>query len=128
MNRFDLSDEEDMRLHFSILLPSGRSLYEYLCELPLEKLQAYPQKGFHFWMGNIARSPQALDMRDYILYWRSRKQIFRLVYPREYLESLPAKELQFFLNTHLHKVPLWAYEAPLRDAAQILFHATEERT
>ena len=39
MSKYDLLDEEDLRLHFSIMLPNRVSLYEYLCELPLEKLK-----------------------------------------------------------------------------------------
>ena len=44
MNQYELSDEEDMQLRLSVMLPNRRSLYEYLCELPLEDLKAYPQK------------------------------------------------------------------------------------
>lgn len=122
MNQYNLTDEEDLRLHFSIMLPGRRgSLYEYLCELPIEHLQAYPQKGYHWWMGPAARTPQALALRDYILYWRLNALLFRLQYPRAYLETLSRDDLQLFLHTHIHKIPTWAYEEPIQDVTYLLF-------
>lgn len=121
MNRFDLTDAEDLRLRFSIMLPGrNRSLYEYFCTLPLDTLQAYPKKGYRLWMGKAARTPQAFALRDYVLYWRLNTMIFRLAYPRKYLESLSADDLQSFVQTHIQKTPIWAYEEPLRDALQLL--------
>lgn len=121
MNKFDLTDEEDLRLRFSIMLPGRRrSLYEYFCKLPLDVLQAYPQKGYHWWMGRAARSSQALDLRDYILYWRLNALIFRLRHPRQVLENYSSDNLQSFLRDHMRKTPLWAYEEPLHDVLQLL--------
>lgn len=123
MNKFDLTDEEDLCLRFSIMLPGRRgSLYEYLCQLSLEDLQAYPRKGYHRWMGSAARSPQALDLRDYILYWRLNAMILRLRYPRALLESFSSDGLQAFLHNNMQKTPLWAYEALLQDVLQLLAH------
>ena len=122
MNKYDLTAEEDDHLRFSIMLPGRRgSLYQYLCELPLPCLQAYPEKGYCPWMGQAARTPQALAMRDYILHWRLFALDFRQQYPRDYLKALSRSDLQIFLNTNLHKVPTWAYEKPLQDAAQLIF-------
>lgn len=126
MNKYDLTDEEDTHLHFSIMLPGERrSLYEYLCELPLEHLQAYPKKGYHWWLGRAARTAQALAMRDYILHWRLIALSFREQYPRAYLETLSPDDLRSFLNTYIHKTPLWAYEGPLQDVSQLLFQQAE---
>jgi len=125
MKRFQLSNEEDLCLHFSILLPSGRSLYEYFCELPLDKLEVYPKKGYHWWMGKATRTPQALALRDYIFYWRVEQLHFRQTYPREYLEALSPDILRLFLSKYLKKTPLWAYEGPIRDTINILFHRAE---
>jgi len=122
LNKYDLTDEEDLRLRFSIMLPGNRrSLYAYLCELPLEDLQAYPKKGYRWWMGRAARTPQALALRDYILYWRLAALSFRQQYPRAYLETLSDDGVRLFLRTYLHKVPIWAYEGPIKDAIHLLF-------
>lgn len=126
MNKYNLSDKEDLRLHFSIMLPGKRrSLYEYLCELPLEDLKVYPQKGYHWWMGRSTRSPQALELRDYILYWRLAALNFRQKNSRQYLKTLSHDELRLFLRTYLQKVPIWAYEEPIRDVMHLLFHHNE---
>lgn len=77
MDKYILTNEEDLRLRLSVMLPCRNSLYEYLCELPLEDLMAYPQKGYYRWMGRAARTPQALVLRDYILYWRLCALAFR---------------------------------------------------
>lgn len=121
MNKYDLTDEEDLLLYSSVRIPGGRSLYEYLCELPLEELKAYPQKGYRWWMGRAARTAKALAMRDYILYWRLAALSFRQQYPRRYLESLSADDLRLFLHTYISKIPVWAYEGPMQAAAQLLF-------
>lgn len=125
MKRFHLSAGEDLYLRFAILLPSGRSLYEYFCELPLDKLEAYPKKGYHWWMGKTTRSAQALALRDYIFYWRVEQLHFRQAYPREYLETLSGDALKQFLHKYLQKNPLWAYDGPTQDAINILFHRGE---
>ena len=128
MNKYDLTDEEDLRLRFSIMLPGRRrSLYEYLCELPLEQLQAYPQKGYHWWMGSIAQTPQALALRDYILSWRLNALRFRQQYSRAYLETLSLDDMQLFLRTYIHKTPIWAYEGAIQDVAQILLRKANPR-
>ena len=121
MTKYDLTDTEDLRLRNSITLPGKRSsLYEYLSGLPLEDLQAYPKKGYHWWMGRTARSVQALALRDYILHWRLFALRFRQQYPRWYLEALTPDELRLFLLIYLKKTPLWAYEGPVHDAVMLL--------
>ena len=120
MGKYDLSEEEDWRLHYSIMILGNRSLYEYLCELPLEDLRVYPKKGYHWWMGRSARTPQALALRDYILHWRMEEFIFRQMYPREVLNKYSSAALQVFLNSYIQKVPLWAYADPVRDCLLIL--------
>lgn len=119
MNQFNLTAEEDLHLRFSIMLSNRRSLYEYLLELPLEDLKEYPEKGYHRWMGQAARSPQALALRDYILYWRFAALTFRQKYPREYLEELSRDDLTLFLHTYIQKVPIWVYEKPIKDVIQL---------
>lgn len=122
MNKFDLTNIEDMQLQLSVMLPGRRhSLYEYLCALPLKALQAYPAKGYHWWMGKAARSAQAIALRDYILHWRIYALTFRQKYSREYLKTLSADDLRSFLRAHITKIPIWAYEGPIKDALQILF-------
>ena len=121
MNKFDLTDEEDLRLRLSIKLPGGKFLYEYFCKLPLEDLQAYPKKGYRWWMGRAARTSLALALRDYILHWRLAALSFRQQYSRSYLETLSSDDLQLFLRTYINKTPLWAYEEPVKDVLQLLF-------
>lgn len=125
MSKYDLLDEEDLRLHFSIMLPNRVSLYEYLCELPLEKLKVYPKKGYHWWMGRAARSQQALELRNYILHWRIVALDFRKKYSREYLKTLTRDDLRLFLRTYIQKIPLWAYEEPVQDVIYLLFHSSQ---
>ena len=120
MQQYDLSADEDLRLRLSIKRPGRKYLYEYFCDLPLEVLQAYPKKGYRWWMGRAARTPEALALRDYILHWRLSALEFRQTYSREYLETLSIKDLQLFLNTYTQKIPIWAYAAPLKDVIQIL--------
>ena len=120
MKAYHLSKEEDMRLHLSIQCPGNRYLYEYFIELPLEKLKLYPKKGYRFWMGRKAKSPDALAMRDYILYWRLFAISFRKEYSRDYLQSIPYDKIGLFVRTYIKKTPLWAYEGPIRDAVLIL--------
>lgn len=115
MNQFNLTEDEDLRLCFSILLPNGHSLYEYFLSLSLEDLREYPQKGYLFWMGKAARSPQALVQRDYILHWRFAALDFRQKYPREYIEQFSCDDKQSFLRTYLQKTPIWVYEEPVKD-------------
>ena len=97
MQQYDLSADEDLRLRLSIKLPGRKYLYEYFCDLPLDDLQAYPKKGYRWWMGRAARTPDALALRDYILHWRLFALDFRRKYPREYIETLSEEELQVFL-------------------------------
>lgn len=127
MDKYHLTEREDQHLRFSIILPGRRrSLYEYLTELPLEELQAYPKKGYHWWMGRAARTSQALALRDYILYWRLFAISFREKFPREYLETLSYDDMRLFLRTYIQKTPVWAYEGPIKDVIHILFY-NEER-
>ncbi len=121
MDKFDLSEKEDDRLHDVAIYRNGRTLYECLVEMPLEELQAYPRKGYRWWMGRKAKSPQALALRDYVLHWRLIALDFREKYSREYLQSLSCEELWTFVNTHIQKTPQWAYEGPVRDVMKILF-------
>lgn len=126
MNSFYLSEKEDLQLRCSIMLPGKRrSLYEYLCELPLETLKVYPKKGYHWWMGRAARSPQAIMLRDYILHWRLIALKFRQEYSYEYLQSLPLDALRSFLRITIQKVPIWVYEKPIQDTLHILTHRPE---
>ena len=129
MNNYNLTKQEHFYLLFSIMLPGKkRSLYEHLSLLSLEDLQAYPKKGFRWWMGGVAKSKQALAMRDYILYWRFEALSFRQQYPRAYLETLSCDALRSFLDTYIGKVPFWAYEEPMHDALQILFRRVMPRS
>ena len=120
-----LSDEEDYQLHHIVMYRSGRTLYEYMVEMPLEDLKAYPKKGYRWWMGRKAKSTRAMELRDYVLHWRLFALEFRQEYPLECLESLSTNALSFFLHTHLEKTPLWAYDGPTKDAARLLFYRTE---
>ena len=127
MDSFFLTREEDIRLCASIILPyQKRSLYEYLCELPLNELEEYPKKGYHWWMGRAARSPQALEARDYILHWRRAAVEIRQNLSREFLETLTREELRIYLRYYIQKVPLWAYEDPVRDMLQLLSYMWED--
>lgn len=119
MNKYELTAEEDQHLRFSIMLSNRRSLYEYLLELPLEDLKEYPKKGYNQWMGQAARTSEALALRDYILYWRFAAQVFRQKYPRVYLERLSYADMQLFLHTYIQKTPIWAYEKPIKDVIQL---------
>lgn len=128
MNKYDLTEEEDLHLRLSVILPGKkRSLYEYLSALSLEDLKAYPRKGYHWWMGRAARTPQALALRNYVLFWRSATLAFRQQYPRAYLETLSPAELRLFLHTYIQKTPLWAYEEPVRDVIHLLLQKSQLR-
>ena len=121
MDKYELTEEEDLQLRFSIMLPGRRrSLYQYLCLLPMEQLRAYPKKGYRLWMGRAARSPQALALRDYVLYWRLKELELGALYSYQYLETLSVDSLRLFLNTCLRKTPCWAYEGPIQDALRLL--------
>lgn len=121
MRQYNLSEEEDIRLRASIILPFRKhSLYEYFCDLPLEQLKVYPKRGYHWWLGRASRTTQALALRDYILHWRLNALAFRQQYSRDYLETLSSDNLRLFLRTYIEKVPLWAYEEPVKDAIQLL--------
>ena len=122
MVKYELTNEEENRLRFSIMRPFRQgSLFEYFCGLPLKVLQAYPRKGYHWWLGKAARTPQALEMREYILHWRMTEPEIRQQYPREYLNSLSVEELWALLRMLVEKVPVWVYEKPMKDAIDILF-------
>jgi len=126
MDKYHLTEAENMRLHYAIKLPNKRrSLYEYLTHLPLEDLRAYPQKGYHWWMGRAARSAQALELRDYVLYWRLFALDFRKQYPREYLQTLSFDEMRQFVRDHIKKVPAWAYSEPISEALWFLLENNE---
>ena len=125
MSKYDLTEEEDLRLHLSIMLPNKRPLYEYFLELPLEDLQAYPEKGYRRWMGRSARTSQALALRDYILHCRFAALTFRQTYPRDYLETLTHDDMQSFLCAHIQKAPVWVYEGPVKDVLQLLLYSSE---
>ena len=126
MDKYHLTEAHERRLYSSIRFHGGRrSLYEYLIELPLEDLQVYPKRGYYWWLGRTARSPQALYLRDYVLYWRLAAIDFRKQYPREYLEQLSYDDMRLFLRTYLRKIPMWAYEAPIKDVIQLLVQSDE---
>ena len=121
MVKYKLTEEEDWALHMSIMLPAAkRSLYEYLCHLPLTTLEIYPQKGWTPRMGEEARSEKALAMRDYIYYWRLKEEVFRIEHPRSYLESLPRKEQEQLLYFYLAQTPVWVYQTAIQDLINIL--------
>ena len=127
MTQYFLTEKEEARLRATIWLRvRRRSLYEYLCELPLEVLERYPKKGYYWWMGRQARSFQALEMRNYVLFWRGRACAFRQQYTRKYLETFSCEELQMFVRWYIHKIPTWAYEGPIQDALRILDQRGEQ--
>ena len=125
MDMYYLTKEEDEELQSCILLP-GREccLYEYFCQLPLEDLKVYPEKGYHDKMGLEARSAKALEMRDYILFWRLAAQKIRKQYSRAYLKTLSQDKLDQLQSAFLRQIPLWAYEGPLHDIIQLLTRPT----
>ena len=125
MSKYDLSDMEDCHLHNVVYYRNGRTLYEYMVEMPLEDLQAYPKKGWRWWMGRKAKSPQAMELREYVLHWRLFALEFRQKYAREYLQTLTDDELRLFLKNHIEKIPPWAYEEPIRDVVHLLFERNE---
>lgn len=76
-------------------------------------------------MGRAARSPKALTLREYILYWRFAALDFRKEHSKEYLEKLPHNDLRLFLRIYIKKTPLWVYEEPIRDVLQLLYQHSE---
>ncbi len=120
MIKYDLSDMEDFHLHDVVMYRNGRTLYEYFVEMPLEDLQAYPQKGWRWWMGRKARSPEAMELRDYVLHWRLAALEFRQKYSHKYLQTLSCDEMRLFLNTYIRKTPIWVYSEPIKDGLHIL--------
>lgn len=125
MNKYDLTDREEISLYNVVVYRNGRSLYEYLVEMPLEDLKAYPKRGYRWWMGRKARSAEALELRDYTLFWRLFALEFRQKYPREYLQSLPLGEIRSFARQYIQKIPQWAYQGPVQDAVHILMEQDE---
>ena len=125
MDKFDLSQEEDYQLHDVVMYRNGRTLYEYMVEMSLEELKTYPKKGYRWWMGRKARSPQAMQLRDYVLHWRLVELDFRQKYSHAYLQTLSCDEMRLFLNTYIRKTPIWAYAGPIKDALHLLFERNE---
>lgn len=115
------TQKEVLISHLSIGFPCKQLLNEYLISLPLETLQNYPQKGWHWWMGKKSHSSQALELRDYILHWRYFQIEFRKKYSTEYLKTLSKNDLSSFVYTYLKETPFWAYEGPVRDGIRLLF-------
>ena len=124
---YELSDMEDYQLHNIVVYRNGRTLYEYFVEMPLEDLKKYPKHGYRWWMGRKARSKAAMELRDYVLYWRLFALDFREKYTREDLENMSWDARQRFWKTYIEKVPMWAYEGPLRDVAHLLQEADSGR-
>lgn len=124
MVNYYLSEKEDLSLYHIVMYRNGRSLYEYMIEMPIEDLKAYPRKGYRWWMGRKAKAPEALEMRDYVLHWRIFAQEFREEFPADFLEALSTEKLTHFLKYYLEKTPTWAYDAPVKDAARIFFYRT----
>lgn len=121
MAMYYLTREEDERLLFSIPLPGKTQyLYEYFLDLPLEDLKEYPQAGYHNWMSRAAKSSQAMELRNYILFWRLTAQKVQEVYSYTYLESLSDDILDFLLHIFLRQIPIWVYEESIRNIMQIL--------
>lgn len=121
MSKYDLSDKEDYQLHHIVMYRNGRTLYEYMVEMPLDDLKAYPKKGYRWWMGRKAKSTGAMELRDYVLHWRIFALEFRKIYSREYMESLSYDDMQLFVRTYMEKTPIWAYSGPLRDVLGYLW-------
>lgn len=103
MIQYDLSDKEDYQLHHIVMYRNGRTLYEYMVEMPLDDLKAYPKKGYRWWMGRKAKSTGAMELRDYVLHWRIFALEFRKIYSREYMESLSYDDMQLFVRTYMEK-------------------------
>lgn len=120
MDTYYLTREEDEELQFSIILPGMRLLYDHFCKLPLKDLQAYPEKGYRDRMGPEARSPQALEMRDYILFWRLAARKVRKQYSRAYLKTLSHDSLRSLLESLCRQTPSWAYDGPISDILRLL--------
>ena len=120
MSPYDISQSEDHKLYRLVSYPNGRTLYELMIEMPLEDLQAYPQKGYRWWMGRKAKSSWAMHLRDYVLHWRLFQLEFCKKYSPEHLKSLSLDALRSFINCYLKSVPLWAYDGPVRDAAKLI--------
>ena len=122
-----LTEEEDFALRRSILFPGKvHSLYEHLCELPLEDLRAYPKKGYRWWMGRAARTAKGLALQDYILHWRLFSLSFRERYNHAYLDALTTEQLQFFVRAYSSFVPVWAIQETLRDALILLMQRDQD--
>ena len=120
MIKLHLSDMEDYELHNIVVYRNERTLYEYFVEMPLDDLRAYPKRGYRLWMGRKARSKEALDLRDYVLFWRLYALDFREKYSLQHLQSLSIAQREDFLNTYLRSVPVWAHEKPLQDVVHLL--------
>ena len=71
-------------------------------------------------MGRATKSPQALELRDYILHWRNVKQDVQKNFPREHFETLPNEVLQTYLNTFSCVTPPWVYEDQIKYIMQTL--------
>ena len=119
--RYELTDMEDYQLHNIVMYRNGRTLYEYLVEMPLEDLQAYPKKGYRWWMGRKARSKQAMELRDYVLHWRLVSQDFRRKYSHNYLQTLSSEEIVSFVEANILKIPIWVYSDAIYDGLHIVF-------
>lgn len=125
MSKYDLSDMEDQQMYDIVMYRNGRTLYEYMAEMPLEDLKAYPKKGYRWWMGRKAKLPQAMELRDYVLHWRLVELDFRQKYSHQYLQTLSCQEIQSFVNAHIPKIPIWAYSEAIKDGLHILWEREE---
>ena len=120
MDNYYLTREEEEVLQGAILLPNMRLLYDYFYKLPLEDLQAYPKRGYRERMGPEALSPKALEMRDYILFWRLAAKQIRKQYSRAYLKTLSQEQLCSLQKSFYRQIPLWAYDKTIGDIILLL--------
>ena len=77
--------------------------------------------------GEKSRSPQALELRDYILHWRYFQMGFRTKYSAEYLQTLSINDLRSFVYAYLKETPFWAYEGPVCDGIHLLFCHSQKK-
>lgn len=118
---------DDLQYRLSILLPNGRSLYEYFCYLPLEELEMLPQRGPSDQLGDFELTQQALEMRDYILRLRYKGIAFQQKYPPQILEQLSDDALRMILHYCADQDPFWPYEAAMRACLKIIFARTKTK-
>lgn len=114
--------ENDLQLRYQIILPNGHSLYEYFLSLPIEELEALPERGPSDQLGSFPLTQQALALRDYILHRRRESITFQEKHPKKQLEQLPDDALWELLRFCVHQVPFWAYAETAKACLDMLHH------